>query len=98
MGELHHYALMMLHAALVVAVEHIALQGFLLSEDDAKLEVACRQVNAAQFRAMCKDLQLLYPEEEGSGGEFAESESSTTESYSDLHLWDLDFAGAELGA
>ena len=76
----------MLRAALVVAVDHISYYRLLLSKDDDSLEATC--VDAACLL----DRELMYPE--GSGEECAESESSTTESYSDSY----QLVGAELGA
>ena len=75
----------MLHPALAVAVEHISHYSFLLSDDDANLEVACLEAFRATFRGIC------YPD---AGGECSEAESSTTESYSDSY----QLVGAELGA
>ena len=71
----------MLHAALWVAVEHIAHHRLLRCDDDDMLEVASKQVARAQFLGMCKDRELMYPE------------GSDSESNSDSY----QFVGAELG-
>ena len=73
----------MLHAALVLAAEHMAHHRFLLADDDFNFEVASKQVAVAQFL----DSDFAHSPPDPSGYMHTESDSDS-----------YQIVGAELGA